>query len=291
MNLSKIPWFLPTVLILVTAGWADDAVPSSTTPPKIVRRQIPEPPARLLHLIAQQQAQQSNVPAQDVPSDVLTWDADSKEQSVPGDTPEAHFTFTVTNISPHDVTIVSAIASCGCTVPKLPEDPKIIPGASARIEVTMNLKNKFSMVAKTVTISTDKGVKVLHVTVHLPPPTLREIRQQMTLTDRQVVFKGECARCHMEPARGKAGQELYASACGICHESPQRATMVPDLHALTHETNAEYWKNIITYGKPGTLMPAFAQSEGGFLTDGQIASLVEYLSTAIPSRAQTGMAK
>lgn len=280
-----------TAVIFATAGWATDVVPPSATPPQVVRRQIPEPPAQLIHLIAQQQAQQTNVPAQDIPADVLTWDADSKEQTVSSATPEAYFVFTLTNISPHDVTLVSAIASCGCTVAKLPENPKIAPRASGKIEVTMNLKNKFSTVAKTITLSTDRGVKVLHVTVHLPPPTLREIRQQMTLTDRQVVFKGECARCHVEPARGKTGQELYASACGICHESGQRATMVPDLHALTHGTDAEFWKNMITHGKSGTLMPAFAQSEGGFLTDEQIASLVEYLNTVIPSKPQAGIAK
>ena len=121
-------------------------------------------------------AQQVNVPTQNIPSHVLTWDADSKEQTVPGGTLEAHFVFTLTNISPHDVTIMSAVASCGCTVAKLPEDRRIIPGASSKIEVTMNLEDKFGTMAKTVAVSTDNGIKVLHVTVHLPMSTLRKIR-------------------------------------------------------------------------------------------------------------------
>jgi hypothetical protein len=58
---------------------------------------------------------------------------------------------------------------------------------------------------------------------------------------------------------------------------------VPNLHKLPDPTNAAFWKNWIMHGKPGTLMPAFAQSEGGFLSDMQIESLVAYLTMTIPS--------
>src|SRR5262249_32802897 len=74
---------------------------------------------------------------------------------------------------------------------------------------------------------------------------------------------------------------------GVCHESAHRASMVPNLHALPHETNAEYWKNWITQGKAGTLMPAFSQAQGGILTDSQIDSLVSFLKAAIPSHPAT----
>src|SRR6202012_4112996 len=80
----------------------------------------------------------------------------------------------------------------------------------------------------------------------------------------------------------KLGKDLYTSICGICHESDHRASFVPDLHKLPEPTNPEFWKNWIMHGKPGTLMPAFAQSEGGFLTETQIESLVAYLSATIP---------
>src|SRR5581483_10486280 len=75
------------------------------------------------------------------------------------------------------------------------------------------------------------------------------------------------------------------SACGVCHESEHRATMVPDLHKIQQETNAEFWRNWITHGKPESLMPAFAKSEGGILSDAQIESLVNYLVAAVPSHA------
>jgi cytochrome c553 len=116
-------------------------------------------------------------------------------------------------------------------------------------------------------------------------PGTRDKNQLLAKADRQAVFKGECASCHVEKAIGKVGKDLYAAACGICHEAEHRATMVTDLHSLKHETNAEYWKTWIDNGKEGSLMPAFAQRHGGPLSDQQIASLVEYLVRAIPSKA------
>jgi mono/diheme cytochrome c family protein len=52
---------------------------------------------------------------------------------------------------------------------------------------------------------------------------------------------------------------------------------------LTAPTSHEFWRTWITYGKPGSLMPAFATSQGGPLTDMQIASLASYLDAAHPA--------
>jgi len=224
---------------------------------------------------------------------ILAWDSQTKETTVTNGTPEAHFTFNLTNISTGDIIIKDVHTSCGCTVAQLPEQPwTITPGKSGEISVTMNLAGKMGTVPKTVTVNTDKGAKMLLVkSIILPAASIpemsgpdRENNQKMALTDRQAVFRGECAKCHVEPAQGKMGQALYASACGVCHEAEHRASMVPNLHAIPQETNAEFWRNWIANGKPGTLMPAFAQSQGGILTDEQIASLVNYLSATIPSR-------
>jgi mono/diheme cytochrome c family protein len=107
---------------------------------------------------------------------------------------------------------------------------------------------------------------------------------QTAAADRQAVFKGDCVRCHVTPGEGKLGKALYDASCGICHDSHNRATMVPDLLALKMPTDKDFWRAWITYGRPSSLMPAFAQAEGGPLTEEQIASLVTYLTTAIPSR-------
>ena len=106
----------------------------------------------------------------------------------------------------------------------------------------------------------------------------RALNLQMAAADRQAVFKGECATCHVQRGEGKYGQALYEADCAICHEGEHRATMVPDLHALKTPTNFEFWRIWIAHGKPGSLMPAFSTIDGGPLSDMQIASLASYLS-------------
>jgi mono/diheme cytochrome c family protein len=228
----------------------------------------------------------------------LAWDATTKTLVVTNGTPEAHFIFWLTNIWTGDVVINDVHTSCGCTVAKLPEQPwTLVPGTNGNIQVTMNLLGKSGTVPKTVTVTTDKGVKSLLVqTTILPPPAAaqmsgadRESNQKLALADRQAVFRGECAKCHAEPLAGKMGQALYQAACGICHEAEHRATMVSNLHAIPQETNAAFWQAWITQGKPGSLMPAFSQTQGGPLTDMQIQSLVNYLVTTIPAKSAAMM--
>jgi mono/diheme cytochrome c family protein len=55
--------------------------------------------------------------------------------------------------------------------------------------------------------------------------------------------------------------------------------MVPDLTGLPQAGSREYWALWIGQGKEGSLMPGFARSAGGPLTEEQIQSLVDYLST------------
>jgi mono/diheme cytochrome c family protein len=220
------------------------------------------------------------------------WDSITKTSSVTNGTPEAHFTFYLTNISAAEIIISNAVASCGCTVASLPKTPwPIAPGERGDINVTMNLAGKYGMVTKEITLTTDKGVKKLAVTTDIKPTSLPEMsetdrarNQKVALADRQAVFKGDCARCHVEPVKGKWGKELYDTACGICHEGDHRATMVPNLHTLPNPTNSDYWRNAIVHGKTNSLMPAFAASEGGILSDIQVNALVSYLTVVIPSR-------
>lgn len=235
-----------------------------------------------------------------VPSldDFLKWDAIQKDVTVPFGTADAKFTFTLTNVSSEVVVINSAVTSCGCTVAQLPETPwKLAPGKTGEISATMTLAGKSGSIVKTITVSTDKGVKTLmvHSIISAAPPVGqmtandREMNQKLALADRQAVFKNDCARCHVEPTKGKLGKELFAAACGICHEAPHRASMVADLRALPYVPTADVWKNWIVHGKPGTLMPAFAKSQDGILTDEQVDSLVKYLVNEFPAKrtAQT----
>jgi hypothetical protein len=102
-------------------------------------------------------------------------------------------------------------------------------------------------------------------------------------TDRQAVFKGDCTKCHVTPAIGKSGRELYDAACGICHDSPHRASFVPSLYTLNHPTDYNFWKQWTGEGKPGTVMPAFSSKHGGPFTDEQIESLARNLVNIFPS--------
>ena len=236
-----------------------------------------------------------------VPDSVLSWDAPLKEYIAKLGEAEAFFTFSVTNVSKENVTIQSVSTSCGCTVAQLPSNPWILaPGTNGQIHATMNLAGKIGNITKTITVHSDKGERMLLVRASIPTGvatvnpgpiplvTQREANQKIAQADRQSIFREDCAGCHLDPTKGKTGQELYATACGICHDSPQRANSVPDLRHLKHETNTAYWRDWILHGKAGTMMPAFAQTEGGPFTDAQANSMAEYLSTAIPAQKAAG---
>jgi mono/diheme cytochrome c family protein len=224
-----------------------------------------------------------------LPDGILAWDGTTKETNVTAETTEAHFVFSFTNISTNPVVFLSVHTSCGCTTAKLPPLPWTIPaGANAQFDVTVNLAGRGSVLLKTVDISTDKGTKrlMLKVTI-LPPvtPVMSEADRLRALAvakaNRQAVFQGECAVCHVRRGTGKYGQALYDADCAICHESKNRAAVVPDLRAIKTPTNDEFWRTWIAHGKPGSLMPAFSPADGGPLSDVQIASLISYLNQAI----------
>jgi mono/diheme cytochrome c family protein len=227
-----------------------------------------------------------------LPAGVLAFDSESKEYTTKSGEIIASYVFNLTNVSPDEVVISYVQTSCGCTTAQLPPMPwKLAAGGTGQIPINMNVQGKSGTVLKTVTLHTDKGQKVLMVKANIPQPEAqlmtaldRERNQLLAKTDPQAIFKGDCARCHVQPVIGKVGKELYTAACGICHDAEHRATMVPDLYNLPNDTSADYWKLMVTHGKPNTLMAAFAQSQGGPLSDMQIASLVDYLVATMPAQ-------
>jgi cytochrome c553 len=228
----------------------------------------------------------------------ILWDSESKETNIIAGETNAHFNFCFTNVSPTNILIISVHPSCGCTTAQLPQLPWLVPsGSNGQIGISVNLAGKSGTLQKTVTVGTDKGTKNLLVKIILPEAlyavsvydstlseTNRQTNQQIAKVDRQAIFRDECASCHVKPAEGKYGRELFIAACGICHETPHRASMVPNLHQLKEPTSFEFWQAMISQGKSGTLMPAFAKTAGGPLTDMQIVSVAVYLASAIPSQ-------
>lgn len=69
---------------------------------------------------------------------------------------------------------------------------------------------------------------------------------------------------------------LYSQNCAACHGSkgqngPAIDLANPEYQALVDDATLRKW---ISGGMPGTEMPAFAQSQGGMLTDAQVNALV-----------------
>ena len=219
------------------------------------------------------------------------WDADSKTTNVAGGLDFARFSFAFTNVSAAPLTLTGVHTSCGCTTAQLPPLPWSIPsGSNGQIGVMVNLAGKSGTVTKTVTVNTDQGIKTLLVKIIIHPPTntvtseaVRLQNMKVAQANRQAVFQGDCASCHVKAVEGKYAKQLFDEICGVCHEAAHRASMVPDLHHLPVPTDENFWRTWISYGRPGSLMPGFAKTENGPLTDAQIASLAAYLNMAMPS--------
>ncbi|HZI31902.1 MAG TPA: DUF1573 domain-containing protein, partial [Candidatus Binatia bacterium] len=227
-----------------------------------------------------------------MPDGIFDWNALMQTADATNGQEFAHFSFTFTNATAKPVTILNVHPSCGCTTAELPPVPwQIDPGSNGEIKLKVNLHGKFGTLFKQVAITTDQGMKSLMLRINIEPaPPMPEMTaeqraaaMQAAKADRQAIFKGDCASCHLPNIEGKYGQQLYQSVCAICHEAKHRATMVPDLHNLQVPTNEEFWRTWITAGKAGTLMPAFSTSQGGPLNSLQIASLAAYLNAICPS--------
>jgi cytochrome c oxidase cbb3-type subunit III len=95
--------------------------------------------------------------------------------------------------------------------------------------------------------------------------------------------------CQQLPGRPKPGPEvprpdsvtdfatLYRQNCSACHgaqgmNGPSYPLANPEYQALVDE---QLLHHVVANGEPGTLMPAFAISAGGSLTDQQVDALVQ----------------
>lgn len=221
------------------------------------------------------------------PPHPLAWDKMEQTYLAKPGEQVAEFTFSVRNRSDKPVTITELRASCGCTVPDMPASPWIIaPGAESSFRATMDFGGKEGTVSKTIEAECAAGTQTLLVTVEIPDTeeSRRMRNQRAAAVDRQAVFRGTCAACHVAPGVGKQGADLFKASCGICHTAEHRASMVPDLSVAKQVRDEAFWRKWVTEGRVGSLMPAFAQEYGGPLTAQQIDSLVAYLHKEFPAK-------
>ena len=228
---------------------------------------------------------------------ILTWDALAKAHNAKPGEQDVGFEFRFQNKTDGEIRIKRADSSCGCTVARLPKLPWVIKaGQKGSIPVTMDISGKTGVITKAITIVTDKGIIPLKARVAIgntsKPLTKRSKEERAAnlraaALNRQAIFQGKCADCHVKPTIGKRGKQLYATACGICHEAKNRAPFVPDLRPLANGKDKQYWQEWTAKSKPNTLMPAFAKEHGGSLDERQIKTLVAYLVRIFPRELKT----
>jgi mono/diheme cytochrome c family protein len=221
----------------------------------------------------------------------LVFDAETKQYDAKPGEMFAPFTFNLTNVWTNEVVITQVHPSCGCTTAKLPPTPwHVPPGGTGEVKAQVNLAGKMGLITKTLTFFTSVGNRIVLLKVNIPPAQTgiggmsaadRKAAMARAAADAQAIFKGDCAKCHVDKGAKAFGQDLYAADCGICHESSHRDSAVPDLYAMKQSTGLEYWKTMISFGKPHTMMPGFALAQGGPLSDEQITSLAAYLNRTI----------
>jgi mono/diheme cytochrome c family protein len=261
---------------------AQNSPPTPVPAPRAIPRPLLHPPPPAIPVV-------NNPVMPNFPT--LVFDADTKQyDSKPGEM-IAPFIFNLTNVWTNEIVITQVHASCGCTTAKLPQTPwHIPPGGTGEVKAQVNLAGKMGLVQKTLTFFTSVGNRIVTLKVKMPTPETglagmsaadRKAAQARAAADPQAIFKGDCAKCHVDKGVKAFGQDLYATDCGICHESSHRDSVVPDLHALKQPTNLAYWKAMISFGKPHTMMPGFALAQGGPLSDEQITSLSSYLNRTI----------
>jgi len=214
----------------------------------------------------------------------VMWDATDKAIKTGANDETAKFTFTVKNQSTRSVTIFGVEPSCGCTVVDWPNVRwELAPGSSRTLVATIDLHHKGGDLEKALRVSSSIGTQTLTMRVTIPSADgARERNREIALADRQAVFRGDCARCHVAPSSIQGGADLFMMSCAVCHVSPYKASMVPDLSLPKEHRDADFWRTWIAEGRAGSLMPAFSAARGGPFTKAQIEALVEFALHNLP---------
>ena len=107
--------------------------------------------------------------------------------------------------------------------------------------------------------------------------TVRLLLLPILLLALALVF-GQLKVAAQTPAQLEEGAQLFAENCAVCHgpngEGRVGATLNKDWPAIRPEATV---KTIIEDGVEGSVMPAWAQRNGGPLSDTQIESLLVYI--------------
>lgn len=199
--------------------------------------------------------------------------------NIPTDSKAEH-TFYVYNTGGKKLLIDRVDTTCGCTVAEISKK-QVSPGEFTRIKVTLDTSIKLGKVKKKITvISNDPKQPALKL--FLTGNVLPQMKghERIAVKDPLVLFKGECATCHVMKGKGKSGKALFQADCAMCHGLNAQGGVAPSLlekdysegPALTHI------RTVIENGAShNPEMPPFAQAKGGPLNPEEIDSLVVFL--------------
>jgi mono/diheme cytochrome c family protein len=198
---------------------------------------------------------------------------------------KVHTEFLLYNIGGKHLRVSDVETSCGCTVADVSKHI-IAPGDFTRIKVALDTSIKLGKVRKKITVHSNDAKRpelALFLTGEvLPKPMVGHDQIMLKPKDKLVLFKGECATCHVQAGRGKTGKALFQADCAMCHGANAQGnhSAGPSLLVGDYEDEAyrKHIRDIIANGSPNSpQMPPFSKAQGGPLNEDEIDSLVSFL--------------
>lgn len=190
--------------------------------------------------------------------------------------------FLLYNVGGAHLRIRDLQTSCGCTVANISKRV-VAPGDFTRIRVALDTSIKLGQVRKTITVMSNdpkrSALALFLVGNVLPAPISGHQPIRLQAKDRLVLFKGDCARCHVDAGRGKTGKALFQADCAMCHgmEGQGHQSAGPSLLHLDEKDRTRV-RAVIADGSPHSpQMPPFSDQHGGPLKADEIDSLVRFL--------------
>jgi mono/diheme cytochrome c family protein len=193
---------------------------------------------------------------------------------------KVHDTFYIYNLGGKTLVVDSVQPSCGCTVTKLSQS-HIGPGGVAKLNIALDTSLKLGHVRKSINI-TSNDPKHPHIRLTLTAVVKGQLKGHapIKVKDPLVLFKGQCATCHVDAGKGKTGQSLFLADCAMCHGDNAQGAVAMGLLGRNYDDPVKkaQARAIIAGGSMNTPeMPPFAKARGGPLTDGEIDSLINFL--------------
>ena len=180
--------------------------------------------------------------------------------------------------------IKSVVPSCGCTA-VIAQEKVLLPGKTTYLQVGLDASLKLGHIRKTVDIYSDDPKAPHQVLMmkaqSIAPKNAKTHDGMVKVKDPLVLFKKDCASCHVQKGIGKMGEELFIADCGMCHGLQAEGGVAPRLNNvdMKNPTTRAYVEDVIRNGsKLNPSMPPFSKAKGGPLDDAQIESLLTYLT-------------